>query len=149
MQSTVDHTFNPLQPGDAKSLIEQVIAIFQANREASNKASAEGRQLGDVQIENLQFGQEVAYANVVRTLTTLREMLPATGNGDAPTDFRKGLENLINLHSLENGSDTPDFILGDYLRHCLEAFDNAVRTREVWYGRGDAYKVKPTLPESK
>lgn len=49
--------------------------------------------------------------------------------------FRKELEELINKHSLENGSDTPDFILAKYLEGCLENFDQAVRDREQWYGR--------------
>lgn len=46
------------------------------------------------------------------------------------------LREVINCHSAENGSDTPDFILAQYLHHCLNAFDYAVRKREEWYGRG-------------
>jgi hypothetical protein len=49
--------------------------------------------------------------------------------------FRKELESLINRHSAENGSDTPDFILADYLQDCLFAWDKAVAAREKWYGR--------------
>lgn len=45
--------------------------------------------------------------------------------------FRKALEELINEYSKENGSNTPDFILADYLIDCLDAFDNAVNRREV------------------
>lgn len=52
------------------------------------------------------------------------------------TTFRKALEDLINLYSMENGSDTPDFILAEYLKDSLEAFDKAVNLREAWYGRG-------------
>jgi len=44
-------------------------------------------------------------------------------------DFKKELTVLINRHSLENGSDTPDFILADYLSHCLSVFDDAVKLR--------------------
>lgn len=51
------------------------------------------------------------------------------------TDFREGLEKLINMNSLENGSGTPDFILAEYLTDCLSCFDKAVRQREAWYGR--------------
>ncbi len=47
--------------------------------------------------------------------------------------FRKELENLINCHSKENGSDTPDFILARYMADCLDAFDKAVKTRTEWY----------------
>ena len=49
--------------------------------------------------------------------------------------FRVDLEHLINCQSVENGSDTPDFILADYLTDCLKAFDRAVKAREKWYGR--------------
>ena len=49
--------------------------------------------------------------------------------------FRKELEKLINCNSIENGSDTPDFILANYLTDCLKAFDNALQKREEWWGR--------------
>ena len=48
--------------------------------------------------------------------------------------FSKELENLINRYSKENGSDTPDFILSDYLNQCLETFDKILQAREQWYG---------------
>jgi len=51
------------------------------------------------------------------------------------TEFKKDLRGLINRHSRENGSDTPDFILAAYLSKCLDAFDMAVWHREKWYGR--------------
>jgi hypothetical protein len=44
------------------------------------------------------------------------------------------LARLLNSVSAENGSNTPDFILADYLRDCLAAFDRAVRARDAWYG---------------
>ena len=45
------------------------------------------------------------------------------------TEFEKELEQLINKHSMENESDTPDLILAGYLMMCLDAFNLAVRTR--------------------
>lgn len=51
------------------------------------------------------------------------------------TQFEFRLEELINEYSMENGSDTPDFILARYLKNCLENFDAAVKEREEWYGR--------------
>ena len=48
--------------------------------------------------------------------------------------FRKELESIINRNSMENGSDTPDLILADYLTDCLEAFDKATKARDKWYG---------------
>lgn len=49
-------------------------------------------------------------------------------------DFRTELEHLINRFSKENQSNTPDFILAEYLDDCLRAFDNASVRREHWYG---------------
>jgi len=49
------------------------------------------------------------------------------------TTFMQELENLINRYSKENGSNTPDFILAEYLNNCLEAFDKAVVNRQEWY----------------
>ncbi len=51
------------------------------------------------------------------------------------TSLRRDMVGLLNRHSLENGSDTPDFILAKYMVTCLEAFDHAVREREEHYGR--------------
>ena len=50
------------------------------------------------------------------------------------TDFKTELEELINKHSMENSSDTPDFILAQYLRGCLVNFGIAMRARDKWYG---------------
>ena len=44
--------------------------------------------------------------------------------------FREQLETLINKHSMENGSNTPDYILADYLFDCLVAFDRATTKRD-------------------
>lgn len=61
-------------------------------------------------------------------------------SNEAPHDvkqdesFQKELEQLINKYSKENGSNTPDFILADYIRDCLIVFDVAARRRDVWYG---------------
>jgi hypothetical protein len=59
--------------------------------------------------------------------------------------FRDELSTLINKHSKENGSNTPDFILAEYLTKTLAVFDETVATRERWYGRGveDATEPKP------
>lgn len=49
--------------------------------------------------------------------------------------FRDELTNLINSHSMENGSDTPDWILAEYLAGCLATFNNTLKARESWYER--------------
>ena len=50
-------------------------------------------------------------------------------------NFRKEIEEAINRNSMENGSNTPDFILAEYLQHCLAAFDLATKRRDTWYGK--------------
>jgi hypothetical protein len=50
-------------------------------------------------------------------------------------NFEKELEKLVNRFSMENGSDTPDYIIAHYLTDCLIAFNKNVKRREHWYGR--------------
>lgn len=51
------------------------------------------------------------------------------------TEFNIELTSLLNRYSKENGSDTPDFILANYLIGCLKTFNYAQNEREKWYGR--------------
>ena len=53
---------------------------------------------------------------------------------DAKEEFRDELESLINKYSIENGSDSPDWLLAEYLVGCLDVFDRAVRSRDQQYG---------------
>ena len=62
-------------------------------------------------------------------------------NGEQPTVFQGELQRLISRHSLENGSNTPDFVLALYLRRCLEAFDEATKRRAQWYTPDKANRV--------
>lgn len=48
-------------------------------------------------------------------------------------DFVIELQHLINCHSMEADSDTPDFILARYMQNCLDAFAVATRQRDDWY----------------
>jgi len=57
------------------------------------------------------------------------------GGPDERGPFERELEALLNTHSAENLSDTPDFILARYMSACLAAFNGAVNRREKWYGR--------------
>lgn len=52
---------------------------------------------------------------------------------ETPRDFRADLSALINSHSLENTSDTPDFILAAFLCQCLAAWEYGIESRE--YGK--------------
>ena len=46
----------------------------------------------------------------------------------------KDLEKLINESSRENASNTPDYILAEFMAGCLFAGEKAIREREKWYG---------------
>jgi hypothetical protein len=52
-----------------------------------------------------------------------------------PETFESELEGLINRYSQERHSNTPDFILAEYLLACLAAWNRGVCERERWYGR--------------
>ena len=58
--------------------------------------------------------------------------------------LEKKLITLINSASAENDSNTPDWILGQYLMSCLKAFNAATQQRETWYGRD----ARPTLEKA-
>lgn len=51
------------------------------------------------------------------------------------SEFLNELKVLINRYSAENGSDTPDFLLAEYLACQLRAWDQFVTRREQYYGR--------------
>lgn len=48
--------------------------------------------------------------------------------------FESDLRALLNKHSMENDSHTPDFILAKYLIECLEAFNKIAKRRDQWWG---------------
>lgn len=58
-------------------------------------------------------------------------------------DFVKELGKLINRHSIENSSNTPDFIMAQYLVGCLEVFSLAIQQRETYYGRDGRPSEQP------
>ena len=47
--------------------------------------------------------------------------------------FARELKMLINKYSLENDSDTPDFILTEHLIQSLELFHQTSNMRRSWY----------------
>lgn len=59
--------------------------------------------------------------------------------------FEQQLSDLINHHSKENESNTPDWVLANYLIGCLASFNMAVQRRENWYGRDP----RPSMPSSR
>lgn len=59
-------------------------------------------------------------------------------------EFERELEKLINRCSIENESNTPDYILAGYIGDCLTAFNRAVKERARWCDR-NAERIKAVL----
>ncbi len=51
--------------------------------------------------------------------------------------LEKDLTEILNRHSRENQSDTPNGVLARYLIRCLNAYEDAVRQRDVYLGLAD------------
>jgi len=78
---------------------------------------------GDLSVANELY---VLHRNAVSRAHGLSE-------GYTPRTFREALADVINTYNMENGSNTPDFILATYLNHCLTGFDATVAARDKWY----------------
>lgn len=50
------------------------------------------------------------------------------------TSLERELASVLNKHSAENGSNTPDFILAEYLISCLKAYNVATKSCRAWQG---------------
>jgi hypothetical protein len=72
-------------------------------------------------------------ADVTYPVISEEEPDPAPPAGDNESKFVTELNQLINRYSIENGSDTPDFILAEYLMGCLRNFNEATKLRTQWY----------------
>lgn len=53
------------------------------------------------------------------------------------SEFERELRELINRHSKENDSDTPDFLLAQFMVGCLGVYASTTQAREHFYGRGE------------
>ena len=49
-------------------------------------------------------------------------------------EFKKELESLIYTYCMDTDSDTPDYILAEYMGSCLKAFNKATRERDAHLG---------------
>ncbi|MFW5847443.1 MAG: hypothetical protein ACOCVF_00795 [bacterium] len=78
-----------------------------------------------------KYDQKENYKEVVKSTSNSKNKNMENTNGN---DFRKKLEVLINKYSMENGSNTPDHILAEFLTNALKNFDKAIIDRDKWYG---------------
>ena len=61
-------------------------------------------------------------------------------------EFLRELTSLLNKYSAENSSNTPDFLLAEYMMMSLRGFDQFVERREDWYGRGHQGPCDGAIP---
>jgi hypothetical protein len=45
--------------------------------------------------------------------------------------FRSGLIDLLNIHGADGQTDTPDYVLADFIMTCMNAYDDARARRDV------------------
>lgn len=62
--------------------------------------------------------------------------------GVRPSEFRSELTKLLNRTGKENGSNTPDFILAQFIENIIIAFDFTLQQRDKWHGVPDAMSLK-------
>lgn len=109
------------------------------------RAAAEGTSRSEAKNRNFAQMYGSTYAQMTSTHTDDKpggqvhytsDHNPDTG--EAVSTTRRTLEEdicrALNLHSAENQSNTPDFILAEYLIACLTGFSAAMAKREDWYG---------------
>jgi hypothetical protein len=51
------------------------------------------------------------------------------------SDLQREIAAALNRASAETESNTPDWILAQFLLSCLTAWNTGVQQRETWYGR--------------
>jgi len=78
-----------------------------------------------VEMPHFRAAVESAYGDGHRA-----SLEPQPGYEPQPEDrLYQDLRQALNRNSAENGSNTPDYVLAEYLHSCLQAFDYAVRYR--------------------
>lgn len=68
-------------------------------------------------------------------IDTVLHALAAAVSGGRTVSLQNEVERAINRWSAENASNTPDWILAQFLMSCLDAWNTGVQQRETWYGR--------------
>jgi len=67
--------------------------------------------------------------DVAETLVRQHNTAPQTSG-----TLAQDLAGVLNQHSMENASNTPDFLLAEYLERCLAAAGILISRRDGWYG---------------
>lgn len=101
--------------------IDDLCADFQLKKKGPMKPS-----------EKVNNTSETANAGCSRDCSCNKTTSPKVESQKATT-FKKELESLINKYSLENNSNTPDFMLADYLINCFDAYNKIKVWNDKWH----------------
>jgi len=125
--------------------ITEALALYRSMVRSGEQESPESIAAYEAAIQddlaaNAQVDSMLDHIDPEKRLDDLNGKLTQVSNwlaGSAPErhEMRAEFEKTINRHCAENGSDTPDFILAEYLTGCLATYDRALKAREQWYGR--------------
>ena len=124
-ETNVEKLANALRQEHWREAFDLAILCVDFGSNAETQAAL--RKYADLMIAELERCNEVEATD---------ESKPAWQTG--PT-FRDQLKDLINRNSMENGSNTPDFILAQFLTNVLEAFDRATSRRAEWRGETSTF----------
>ena len=74
---------------------------------------------------------EAQAQEIMRLFPQSVEAMP-DNDRDPYFDFQCDIAAVINRHSIENRTDTPDFILAEYIVESLRAFEHLHNARKAW-----------------
>lgn len=101
--------------GDWVGLLKKVIPFLEDYKSAHPSADAAA-----------EVGKAIDDAKLIVSAADDMKKL----EGSRPKTFASELTTLVNRYSKENGSNTPDYVLANFLQNSLAAFDLAVNMRE-------------------
>ncbi len=84
--------------------------------------------------DNIQEGTAAFGDTKEDAIMALAQALPRSALMTSRSEFVYELRMLLNSHSIENGSNTPDYVLARFLIDSLNAFEEATRLRETFHG---------------
>lgn len=62
--------------------------------------------------------------------------------------FINDLAGVINKHSMENESNTPDYVLAEYLYNCMISYKTAIMGRNDFFKENGTYSINPLEPNN-
>jgi len=102
------------------SVLENYAKTYSMQENCNNNEYMRGIANGFIIADAIMKGQNPEYAKT-KDITNVA------------ISFTEGLRKLLNCNANENESNTPDFILAEFLKSCLDIFNSSVIQRDKWY----------------